>query len=305
MPHTNINNVSLYYESHGQGYPLVWSHEFAGDYRSWEPQVRFFSRRYRTITYCARGYPPSDVPDDPNAYSQQQAVEDLRGLLEHLGIEQAHVGGLSMGGNVALNFGLAYPNMARSLIVAGTGTGSDDPESFAKNLDGFADGMMRGGMAAMSDYTRGPARVQLLRKDPKGWREFADQFAEHSPIGSALTFRGVQGKRPPIYALEDRLRALDVPTLILVGDEDDPCVEPAIFMKRCIPSSGLAFLPQSGHAINLEEPALFNRLVLDFLTAVESGAWARRDAGLASGSLTGVSVSLSVYQLSVTNLLTY
>lgn len=286
MPYAEVNGVSLYYESTGDGFPLVWSHEFAGDYRSWEPQVRFFSRRYRVITYCARGYPPSDVPDSVDAYSQEQAVEDLRGLIEHLGIERAHVGGLSMGGNVALNFGLTHPDMARSLVVAGTGTGSDSPESFAENVAGFAGRMESGGMAAMEDYTRGPARVQLLRKDPKGWREFADQFAEHSATGSAFTFRGVQGRRPPIYALEDRLRALDVPTLIMVGDEDDPCVEPAIFMKRCIPGSGLAMIPQSGHAINLEEPDLFNRLVLDFLTAVESDSWARRDAGLSSGSLT-------------------
>lgn len=286
MPYAAVNGVSLYYESTGDGYPLVWSHEFAGDYRSWEPQVRFFSRRYRVITYCARGYPPSDVPDQLDAYSQEQAVEDLRGLLDHLGIERAHVGGLSMGGNVALNFGLTHPHMARSLVVAGTGTGSDSPESFAENVAGFAARVEAGGMAAMEDYTRGPARVQLLRKDPKGWREFAEQFAEHSPTGSAFTFRGVQGRRPPIYALEDRLRALDVPTLILVGDEDDPCVEPAIFMKRCIPTSGLAFIPQSGHTINLEEPDLFNRLVLDFLTAVESDSWARRDGGMASGSLT-------------------
>ena len=286
MPYAEINGLNLYYESTGNGYPLVWSHEFAGDYRSWETQVRFFSRRYRVITYCARGYPPSDVPDDLDAYSQEQAVEDLRGLMDHLGIERAHVGGLSMGGTVALNFGLAHADMASSLIVAGTGTGSDSPESFAENVAGFAGCLESGGMAAMEDYTRGPARVQLLRKDPKGWREFAEQFAEHSHVGSALTFRGVQGRRPPIYALEDRLRALDVPTLIMVGDEDDPCVEPAIFMKRCSPGSGLAMIPQSGHAINLEEPDLFNRLVLDFLTAVESGSWARRDAGLASGSLT-------------------
>ncbi len=281
-----INGVNLYYESYGDGYPLVWSHEFAGDYRSWEPQVRFFTRRYRVITYCARGYPPSDVPSELDAYSQEQAVEDLHGLLEHLGIERAHVGGLSMGGNVALNFGLAYPQMSSSLIVAGTGTGSDAPDSFGARVNEFAQRMETGGMAAMSDYARGPARVQLQRKDPQGWQEFADQLAEHSPAGSALTFRGVQGRRPPIYALEDSLRALDVPTLILVGDEDDACIEPGIFMKRCIPSSGLAMLPQSGHGINLEEPDLFNRLVLDFLTAVESGKWARRSAGLASGSLT-------------------
>ena len=285
MPKALINGINLYYEDQGEGYPLVWSHEFAGDHRSWETQVRFFTRRYRVIAYSARGYPPSDVPEDLDEYSQEHAVEDLRGLLDHLGIEQAHVAGLSMGGNVALNFGLTYPQMASSLVVAGTGTGSVEPEEFRRRLDELAERMESEGMAAMSDYTRGPARVQLLRKDPRGWREFADQFSQHSGIGSAMTFRGVQGRRPPIFDLEAKLRELDVPTLIMFGDEDDPCIEPSIFLKKCISRSGLVVIPQSGHAINLEEPDMFNRAVLDFLTAVEAGKWTARDPGDESGSL--------------------
>ncbi|MCI0440395.1 MAG: alpha/beta hydrolase [Chloroflexi bacterium] len=286
MPTAKVNGANIYYEVTGEGFPLLWSHEFAGDYRAWEPQVRFFSRRYKVITYNARGYPPSDVPTDPQAYSQDIAVDDLRGLLEHLGIRQAHVGGLSMGGNVALNFGLKHPQLARSLIVAGTGSGSVDPEVFRQRVEERARSMEAEGMkGAMDDYGRGPTRVQLLRKDPRGWQEFADHFFEHSSIGSAMMFRRVMKTRPPIFELEDRLKALDVPTLILVGDEDEPCIEPAIFMKRCIPRSGLVFFPQSGHAINLEEPELFNRTVLDFLTAVESGKWAKREAGVQSGAL--------------------
>ncbi len=285
MPKALVNGTNIYYEVHGEGFPLVWSHEFAGDYRSWRPQVSFFARRYRVITYNARGYPPSDVPTAPDAYTQEQAVEDLRGLLEHLGIRQAHIGGLSMGGNVALNFGLTYPQMARSLVVAGTGTGSTDPDLFRKRVEEMARQLEARGMAALSDYVRGPARVQLQRKDPRGWQEFVEHLMQHSSTGSALTFRGVQGRRPPIFALEARLRALEVPTLVMTGDEDDPCIEPSIFMKRCIPRSGLVVFPQSGHAINLEEPDLFNRVVLDFLTAVEAGKWAKRDAGAEAGSL--------------------
>ena len=285
MPQAPVNGINIYYESHGDGYPLVWSHEFAGDYRSWEPQVRFFTRRYRVITYSARGYLPSDVPTDESSYSQDQAVDDLRGLLEHLGIEQAHIGGLSMGGNVALNFGLKHPDMARSLVVAGTGTGSTDPEGFRKNVNSIAQRMQEQGMAAMTDYTRGSARIQFLRKDPHGWQEFADQFYEHSAIGSALTYRGVQGKRPSLFELQDQLTKLEVPTLIMIGDEDDPCIEPSIFMKRHIPYSGMVVIPQSGHAINLEEPEQFNRAVLDFLTAVEAGKWARQGGGETGGDL--------------------
>ena len=285
MPKAKINGIEIYYEEAGEGYPLIWSHEFAGDYRSWEAQMRFFSRRYRVITYSARGYPPSDVPTSLDDYTQEQAVDDLRGLMLHLGIEKAHIGGLSMGGNVALNFGLTYAEMARSLVIAGTGSGSTDPETFRKTVNKVADGMRSGGMESMGDYSNSPTRVQLLRKDPRGYDEFRTQFLEHSNIGSALTFEGIQGRRPSIFELEDKLRALDVPTLIMTGDEDDPCIETSVYMKRNIPNSGLVVIPRSGHAINLEEPDQFNRAVLDFLTSVESGAWTPRVYGNEAGSL--------------------
>ena len=285
MPLTLVNGINIYYEEHGSGFPLVWSHEFAGDYRSWNHQVNFFSRRYRVVTYNARGYPPSDVPECLDDYTQEQSVDDLKGPARPPGIGQAHVGGLSMGGNVALNFGLTYPDMARSLIVAGTGSGSTDPEAFRRNVNERAVQMRTGGMEAMGDYSNSPTRVQLMRKDPLGFEEFRKGLMEHSALGSALTFSGVQGRRPTIFALEEQMKALDVPTLIMTGDEDSPCIETSIFMKKCIPQSGLAVIPQSGHAINLEEPDLFNRLVLDFLTAVEQDAWATQGAGDQSGNL--------------------
>ncbi len=272
MPSFDADGVQLYYEEHGKGFPLIWSHEFGGNYDSWDPQVNFFSRRYRVITYAARGYPPSDVPEDPAAYSQDQAIEDLRLLMVHLNIPQAHVGGLSMGGNVALNFGLRHPAMARSLIVAACGSGSDDPDQFRSDGSRMTEVLMTQGMEPMArDYGHGPTRTQLLRKDPKGFQVFYDGLASHSSIGSALTYRGIQMTRPPVYDLAEGMRQLQVPTLVMIGDEDDPCVNPAVFMKRNIPRCGLVVFPRSGHAINLEEPDLFNRTVLDFLLEVEEG----------------------------------
>ena len=274
MPTAHVNGVDIYYEVTGKGFPLVWSHEFAGDFRSWEPQVRFFSRRYQTITYNARGYPPSEVPAEPEAYSQENAVEDLYQLLRHLGIEQAYVGGLSMGGNVALNFGITHPDMTRATIAAATGTGTTNREGFEERMANLARMLEAEGMkAAAEGYTRQPNRAQLPRKDQRSWQEFYDLLTAHSALGSALTAQGVQLKRPTIYDLESKLKELTVPTLIMAGDEDDGCIEPGLFMKRTIPRSGLVLFPQSGHVINLEEPALFNRMVLDFLTAVEAGAW--------------------------------
>ena len=123
MTYALVNGVNIYYETHGSGTPLVFCHEFAGDYRSWESQVGFFSRNYKVITYCARGYPPSDVPDSVDLYSQSQFVNDLKGLLTTLNVEKVHLVGLSMGGNVALNFAISFPGMVFSLVVAGTVTG--------------------------------------------------------------------------------------------------------------------------------------------------------------------------------------
>ena len=286
MPKALINGVHLYYEVTGQGFPLVWSHEFAGGYESWDAQVKLFSQHYRVITYNARGYPPSDVPTDPQAYSQEQSVDDLYRLLEYLNIQQAYVGGLSMGGNVALNFGLTHPEMAAALIVAGAGSGSTDPQLFARQTEEFATRMEQEGVGTWAEaYTEGPTRVQLRRKDIKGWEAFRRGFLGHSALGSALTFRRVQGKRKTIYALEQALRKLQVPTLIIIGDEDEPCLEPAVFMKRHIPRSGLVVFPQTGHTVNLEEPDLFNQAVRGFLEAVEAGEWGEREQGSGVGFL--------------------
>ena len=278
MPSFSANGVQIYYEVNGEGFPLVWCHEFGGSIESWETQVRYFTRRYQVITYAARGWPPSDVPTDPEAYSQDILVNDLYLLLRHLGIGQAHIGGLSMGGSVTLNFGIAHPEMAKSLIVASAGSGSTDRDTFLANGQAMAQRLLSEGMAAVAkDYGVTPVRVQLGRKDPHGFDEFTRLLAAHDATGSALTYQGFVMNRPTVFALEEELRALRVPTLILIGDEDDPCIEPAVFMKRNIPRSGLAVFPQSGHAINLEEPDLFNRTVSDFLNAVEADRWASRE----------------------------
>ena len=239
--------------------------------------MKFFSRRYQVITYAARGWPPSDVPEDPAAYTQDIVVNDLYLLMRHLNISQAHIGGLSMGGSVALNFGIAHPEMAKSLIVASAGSGSTNRDVFLATGQSMADRLISEGMIPVAeDYGTTNIRVQLRRKDPMGFETFAHLLSEHSATGSALTYQGFVMNRPTVFELEDKLKSLRVPTLIMIGDEDEPCIEPAIFMKRAIPLSGLSCFPQSGHAINLEEPDLFNRTVLDFLTAVEAERWAER-----------------------------
>ncbi len=281
MPKVSVSDgVELYYEEAGSGYPLIFCHEFAGDLRSWEPQVRHFSRRYRVITYNARGYPPSDVPNDVSAYSQMQAVEDIVGLMQHLQLAHAHLVGLSMGGYAVLHLGLNYPSLCRSLVVAGCGYGSvsEDREKFQQDVEQTAQRIENDGIASMAEmYSRGPTRVQFSDKDIRGWREFADQLAENSAVGAAMTFRGVQGQRPSVYELGAQMQQMTVPTLIVTGDEDEPCLEPGLFMKRSISTSGLVVIPKSGHTINLEEPDAFNRVIGEFLTLVEADKWGPRN----------------------------
>ena len=288
---TTDDGVTLYYEETGSGTPVLFVHEFAGDHRSWEPQMRAFSRRYRCIAYNARGWPPSAVPGDPSAYSQERARDDARAVLDALGIEKAHVVGLSMGGFATLHFGLAYPERALSLVVAGVGYGAErgEREKFHAEVDTIARRLREEGMVRFAEaYAYGPTRVQFENKDPRGFREFREMLAEHSAEGAAFTQQRVQKLRPSVFDLEERMRRLDVPTLIVSGDEDWPCLVPGVFMKRTIPSAALWVIPNTGHACNLEEPAAFNAAVADFLAQVESGRWPMRDPRAVSESITGM-----------------
>jgi pimeloyl-ACP methyl ester carboxylesterase len=279
MSIVKANGIQIYYEEAGRGKPLVFVHEFAGDWRSWEGQMRFFSGRYRAVTYSARGYLPSDVPEDPERYSQDFQVEDLRGLMDALEIDRAHICGLSMGSYTTLLFGLKYPDRAHSLTIAGSGYGSGkNRRQFQEEMSQVAETMLKEGIAGIEKtYTVSPGRVQLQNKNPRGWEEFRRQFLEHSSKGSAYTLLGVQAKRPSIIHLQDSLKKMILPVLVILGDEDEGVIEGSLFMKRNIPRAGLEIYPRSGHAVNLEEPDRFNRSVLDFITTVDSGAWEPRD----------------------------
>ena len=291
MPHLAADDgAKLFYEEAGAGLPIVFVHEFAGDHRSYEPQVRHFARRYRCITFNARGYPPSDVPADPEAYSQDRARDDIRAVLDALGIDRAHVVGISMGGFATLHFGFAYPERARSLVIAGCGYGAEPARraQFAAEAETSAQRFEALGMAeAAMAYALGPTRVQFQNKDPRGWREFAGQLAEHSAEGAARTMRGVQKRRPSLFDFTDRMAQMAAPALIMTGDEDWPCLEPALLMKRTIRSADLVVMPGTGHALNLEEPAEFNAHLDRFFHTVDLGRWRLRDPRAVDGAILG------------------
>jgi pimeloyl-ACP methyl ester carboxylesterase len=264
--------VDLYVEETGAGYPIVFVHEFASDHREWEPQVRWFSRSYRCITYNARGYPPSSVPQDPEQYGWQFAVDDLLAVVDGLALPKAHLVGLSMGGYAVLQFALQHPERVSAVVAAGAGSGSGPAErdTWPTVAGAIAEAFRTRGMDAMADEIgNGATRIQLKRKSQRAWAEFMSHLREHSQLGMANTMARYQALRPSLYDFEDRFPALHVPVLLALGDEDGPCLETNLMLKRAIPGAGLWIHPHTGHAINLEEPAAFNAMVESFLADVE------------------------------------
>ncbi len=283
MPHIKTSDgISLYYEETGSGAPLIFLHEFGGHYLSWEPQVRYFSRRYRCITYAARGWPPSDVPNDVAKYSQARAADDCADLMKALGIDKAHLCGLSMGATAGLEFAIRHPGKATALVIAaGGGGGSTDPEAkkrFKEECEAFAQRIEKEGMPAMAElYCTSSARNTYRYKDPRGWAEFKQQFADGSATGHAMTMRGVQGSRVPFFERTAELAKIAEPMLVVIGDEDDSTHSLAVHLKQRVARSGVLELPKCGHTMNLEEPAAFNTAVQDFLHAVENDRWPARE----------------------------
>jgi len=223
--------------------------------------------------YSARGYPGSDVPTDPKHYSQSLARDDALAILNHLNIKKAHIVGLSMGGFATLHFGISYPHRALSLIVCGCGYGAEPStrEEFHRLSLKVADNFeTRGAEDYAEEYVTVRGRLTFKRKDPRGWADFVTRLKEHSDIGAAFTQRGIQAVRPGLWDIEDQIRTINTPTMIVNGDDDDRCLAPGLFMKNCIQNARLFVIPNTGHVLNLEEPALFNTVLGEFLAAVET-----------------------------------
>jgi pimeloyl-ACP methyl ester carboxylesterase len=272
------DGVKLYVETVGSGTPVVFVHEYAGDYRSWEAQVRYFCRQHRCVTYSQRGYPPSDVPSDPGRYSQDVARDDVIAVMDGLGIDKAHVVGHSMGGYTALHVGIRYPQRCLSVTAAGCGWGSSPDAEKREAMKALAaeTGKMfaeEGIVAAAAKYADAPMRQAFKHKDPRGWTEFARMLAEHSAQGHALTMLNLQLKRPTLWEMEAELKQFSVPLLVIVGDEDDLCLDGSLFIKRTAPTAALLVLPRSGHTINSEEPGAVNAALAELFAAAETGRW--------------------------------
>jgi pimeloyl-ACP methyl ester carboxylesterase len=263
---TSADGTRIYCEENGAGPAVLFVHEYGGSCRSFDAQVAAFRARYRCVVFNARGYPPSEVPAPVDSYSQDHAVADIAAVMDGMRIEKAHLVGVSMGAASSLQFALKEPGRVLSATLVGIGSGSDDPAPFRETAEANAKLLESGGMAALAaQMNASPTRRRLKDKNPPEFRRFNEQLLAMSPVGHANTMRGVQGRRPPLYVHEKRLAALYLPVLLVVGDDDAGCRKPSGFLKRVLPDASLHVIPLTGHCVNLEDPAGFNRLCLAFV----------------------------------------
>jgi pimeloyl-ACP methyl ester carboxylesterase len=280
------DGVSLTVAAVGNGEPIVFLHEFSGDLFSWEKQVAVLSNRYLCIRYNARGYPPSQVPESIDDYAQARAADDATSVMSALGIKSAYFVGLSMGGFAALHVAIRNPEMLRALVVAGCGYGSRPSEqnAYFTAMNREADHAEAIGMDAYAAELANSGYAQLLRvKNPRDWCEFKRQLTTHSAKGMAMTLRGVLARRPSLWQMEPQLKNIDKPALLVIGDEDTPCLEPNLFLKKTLRDCALSIMPRTGHLPNLEEPEAFNALIDNFFTSVGNNLWNRTKSVISSG----------------------
>lgn len=263
----SFDGVRLYCESTGAGSPVVFIHEFAGSCRSFDLQVAAFKAAHRAIAFNARGYPPSEVPAPLDAYSQDAAARDVVAMLDGLSIERAHLVGVSMGAAAALQVAIREPGRVLSATLASIGTGSDaKPEQNETAMEAMARLIEDRGLDGLATTMgNSPSRKKLAEKNPQEYERFLQQLKTLSAPGMANTMRGVQKRRPPIYAHEASLSGVSVPVLIVLGGDDVACRGPSEFLRRKLPRARLEEFPGAGHLVNIEEPRRFNELVLAFV----------------------------------------
>jgi pimeloyl-ACP methyl ester carboxylesterase len=273
MPQAKASDgTKLYYEVQGSGPPIIFVHELAGTCHSFNLQVAAMKPRLQCITFNARGYPPSDVPPSADSYSQDIAASDIGAVLDAVGAKDAHVMGVSMGSAAALQFALNHPARVRSAILCSIGSGSDaKPDEYVANMEAMAARVEKNGFKQIQEnFTTSPARVKLKEKNPAEFEKFLQDLAQFSVQGLTNTMRGVQKRRAPLYTHKDRIAQMKIPTLVVLGGDDQGCNKPSHFLKDTLPGARLEILPNTGHGVNIEEPVTVNRMVTEFIDGVEA-----------------------------------
>jgi pimeloyl-ACP methyl ester carboxylesterase len=253
MPTAQLNGIDLYYEDHGQGIPVLLTHGYSATAAMWEPQIGPLSPHCRLILWDMRGHGRTASPEDQSAYSETATVADMAALLDHLGVQKAVIGGLSLGGYMSLAFNLAHPDRVQALLLCDTGPGyrRDEPrEEWNKTAIARAERFESGGLEALGRSSEVSASARHHR----------------SAAGLAKSARGMLTQHSP--AVIESLERITVPTLIIVGENDKAYLNGTEYMEKKIPGARRVVLPDAGHGANLDQPEQFNQAVLSFLEAL-------------------------------------
>ncbi|WP_170336172.1 alpha/beta fold hydrolase [Ruegeria arenilitoris] len=266
----SFDGISIYYEEAGVGAPIVFVHEFGGDYRSWHLQVEELRRSFRCITFSARGFLPSAVPEKRSQYGQSQSTGDLLALMDHLGLEKANIVGTSMGSFTGLDFALNHPDRVASATLVGNSSGPRDEKERIRYRGEWVshEANLReelGGDGAVSVLEDDPAYQSFQRNDSENWAIYASNLRNQSAEGAVHVLSTVHWNRRSLFEDEARLKAFEKPVLLVTGDEDYYLVgETNAFLKDTLPNSVWHRFPGTGHLVNIERAAEFNRLLAEF-----------------------------------------
>jgi pimeloyl-ACP methyl ester carboxylesterase len=252
MARAQLNGIEIDYEVSGSGPVLLLSHGYGSTRHMWDDQHRAFADRWRVVSWDMRGHGQTDSPDDPKQYSAALTVADMRALLQHVGAERAIIGGLSLGGYVSLAFALAHPAMTQALVICDSGPGY-------RNAEARAQWNQRAQERAVSLESRGLDALTRRSKETQ-------QAVHRSARGLAHAARGMLAQEGS--QVIDGLASIRVPTLVIVGDQDQPFVAPSEYMAKKIAGARLAVIPGAGHSSNLDQPEAFNRVLREFLTSL-------------------------------------
>lgn len=270
MPTVKVGEINMYYEVHGEGKPLVLIAGLGADVTAWMFQTPEFSQKYRVIVFDNRGVGRTDAPDTP--YSIEMMADDTAGLLETLGIEKAHILGVSLGGFIAQELALKYPQRVKSLILATT---CAYLPFFTRHIVDTWNRMRQEGV-----------NLETIIRESLPW-VFTDKFFENpEQVQMAIDVMLANPYPQPAYAYarqagheraaefdtRNRLGQITAPTLVLVGKEDILCpVKLSEELAAGIPNAELVVLEGGGHLFLIEISDKFNQAVLDFLAKVEKG----------------------------------
>jgi pimeloyl-ACP methyl ester carboxylesterase len=246
-----LNGIEIEYQDGGLGSPVLLGHGYSATGRMWDGQRAALGDRYRIVSWDMRGHGQTESPKDPAQYSAALTVADMRALLQHCGIERAVVGGLSLGGYVSLAFYLAHPEMVRALVICDSGPGY-------RNAEARAAWNQRAHERAAELEAKG---LEALAGRSREMREAMGHHA--SAQGLAHAARGMLAQEGS--EVIDGLGSIRVPTLVIVGDQDQPFLAPCEYMAKKIPDARLEIIPGAGHSSNLDQPTIFNRVLSEFL----------------------------------------